>query len=190
MPLTIFRSNVSVWLGAPASRMKITFCALPLDVAPPPDPSAALRRRCPRYAPVTPAPRISKKRRRVQCGRLKNVLWSHGCFLKNSLIRSCSLLMAPVPRSIIEYEIDLVVERPGQILNRLRPGRAAGGGDCAHRRRHFGGRWVARQNREKQSEDQVIVALAHVLHDKLAGGGASVRDVTFHVAAVHEVERL
>ena len=33
-PLTTFKSKVSVWLGAPASRMKITFFAVFLVVAP------------------------------------------------------------------------------------------------------------------------------------------------------------
>ena len=35
MSVTILRSKVSVWLGAPASRMKMTFCAVPLDAVAP-----------------------------------------------------------------------------------------------------------------------------------------------------------
>ena len=41
-PETILRSNVSVWLGAPASRMKMTFLAVFLVVTPEDVTSAAL----------------------------------------------------------------------------------------------------------------------------------------------------
>src|SRR5260370_26812907 len=91
---------------------------------------------------------------------------------------------------VVEYEIDLVVERPGQILNGLRPGRAVGRGHGRHGRGHFGGRWVARQNGEEQGIDQVGVALAPVLDYELAGRAAAVRDVLLHEHGVHEVERL
>ena len=42
-PLITLRSNVSVWLGAPASRMKITFLAVFFGVAPAAEISAASR---------------------------------------------------------------------------------------------------------------------------------------------------
>ena len=48
-----------------------------------------------RNAPPTPAPRISKKRRRVQWGRLKKVWWVQRNFFRSRLIFSCSLLMSP-----------------------------------------------------------------------------------------------
>src|SRR5690242_14595721 len=74
IPGTILKSNVSVWLGAPAHKMKITFFAVFIAVTEAPEVSAALAYRSERTEPPTPAPRISKKRRRVQCGRLKKLL--------------------------------------------------------------------------------------------------------------------
>ena len=66
MPGTIFKSKVSVWLGAPASRTKITFFAVFIvrdgSCADLGGPGVSLER----TAPPTPAPRISKNRRRVQ----------------------------------------------------------------------------------------------------------------------------
>ena len=65
LTLASFRSNVSVWLGAPAIRMKITFCAVPLGVAPAAATSAAFAGCCARNDAVTPDPISSRKWRRV-----------------------------------------------------------------------------------------------------------------------------
>ena len=63
--VAVFRSKVSVWLGAPAIRMKITFCAVPLVVAPAVATSAAFAGCRARNDAVTPAPISSRKWRRV-----------------------------------------------------------------------------------------------------------------------------
>src|SRR5579872_1731084 len=55
-PCTFLRSNVSVWLGAPASRIKITFLAVFFVCPPELVTVAALAYRCARYDPVMPAP--------------------------------------------------------------------------------------------------------------------------------------
>src|ERR1035438_5897970 len=92
-PLTILKSKVSTWLGAPAIRMKITFCAVFLVVTPAVDTAAAFAG-CPaRNDAVTPVPTSSRKCRRVASGRLKNVWCFQGCCLNQRLIFSCSLLM-------------------------------------------------------------------------------------------------
>ena len=64
-PLIILKSKVSVWLGAPAIRMKITFCAVPLGVAPAVATSAAFAGCRARNDAVTPDPSSSRKWRRV-----------------------------------------------------------------------------------------------------------------------------
>jgi hypothetical protein len=64
-PLTILKSKVSVWLGAPAIRMKITFCAVFLVVTPAAATSAAFAGCRARNDAVTPAPTSSRKWRRV-----------------------------------------------------------------------------------------------------------------------------
>jgi hypothetical protein len=60
------QSNVSTWLGAPVSKMKITFFAVFFVVTAVPFTSAS--NGCARYDPATPAPATSKNRRRDKCG--------------------------------------------------------------------------------------------------------------------------
>src|SRR5712692_8884950 len=121
-------------------------------------------------APVTPAPISSKNPRRVQWGRLKNVLLVQGfCFIQR-LIFSCSRVMAFSSRSVIENEIDLVVQGPGKVLYGLIACRAAGGGNRSLRLGHLVTGRVARKNIEEESVDQVGAAFGPGGEQKLVGG--------------------
>src|ERR1043166_2615670 len=71
-PEMTLRSKVSMWLGAPASRIKIVFLALFWVATPALVTSAARRYRLARNEAVTPAPAMRKNSRRVQWGRSKN----------------------------------------------------------------------------------------------------------------------
>src|SRR5260370_22291588 len=156
-PFTTFRSNISVGLGAPAIKMKMQFFALFCVVTVPWLSTSALATLPTRYEPTTPAPMMSKNRRRVKCGRLKNVRCGCGLRSTNLLNRSRSdmALISSVFGSVIENEIFFVVQRPEQVLKFL-PARTVGAHIC-HGRRHLGVGRIAGQDIHEQHLHGLVI---------------------------------
>src|SRR5439155_20725031 len=101
------KSNVSLWLGAPVSRMKMTFLALFSVVTGELVMSAAeARLGRSNIEPVTPPPRSWKNCRRELCGRWKNGTCGCGYRLAKRLNRSWLFML--VLGLVIEHEIHFV----------------------------------------------------------------------------------
>src|SRR5690349_20117513 len=80
VPFTTFRSNVSVWLGAPARRMKMTFFAVFRVVTGVELTMGAAGSSDASQEAVTPVPARVRKRRLERCGFSENVFTGCGYF--------------------------------------------------------------------------------------------------------------
>src|SRR5712692_3420929 len=126
-PGTILKSNVSIWLGAPASRMKMTFLALFCVVTLAWLMVSAARARRARKKPETPVPTSSKNWRRVQCGRSKKAgAWRCGYFSTKRLNFCWAFIRISrkgakdaKKTSIVKDEVYLVVQGPEKPLGFL-----------------------------------------------------------------------
>src|SRR5216684_1082217 len=71
-------------------------------------------------------------------------------------------------RSVVVDEIDLVIERPQQVLG---GDAACSGAQLTYRGAEFRGAWRAREHRHEEFRGQLIIGESEIL-DQQAGGGA------------------
>src|SRR6185295_15816058 len=106
------RSKVSVWLGAPVRKMKMTFFALPMGVAAACATDSPGREPGSRKYPLMAVAMWRKNMRRPMCGRLQKRV-------PRTLLGSCPN-RSFIARSFLvtEHEIEFVDHGPRQIFKR------------------------------------------------------------------------